>query len=294
MKAEMPKTRKRLIISGNVQQAGYRVLVKTIARSMGIVGFVRNLPDETVALVCEGEPKTLQRFLKAIDRKGDVASPMDIHIVSMEETPAPTEGEFKQFTIEYDGKLTPEQRERNREDREERMVLGASMLNWKMDGLGQKMDCVGQKVDGVGNAVAGVGQKIDSMHSDMNKRFDHMAERYDMIAASLKDAIVHMDRNAAKTDRAIEKSRKESAAESVRTRKEIAKSHSETTRELARSRKETIFAVRKSEERTAKIIADSRKEVAASNRELAGAIKFMIRKMSDKPVRRPPSKKRKR
>jgi len=89
----------------------------------------------------------------------------------------------------------------------------------------------------------------------MNKRFDHMAQRYDMIAASLKDAIVHMDRNAEKTDKAIEK-----------------------------SRKETIFAVRKSEERTAKILSESRKEVAASNRELAGAVKFMIRKLSGRPA----------
>jgi acylphosphatase len=276
----MPKTRKRLIISGNVQEAGYRVLVKTVARSMGIVGFVRNLLDETVELVCEGEPKTIERFLKAIDRKGDVASPVEVNVVSMEETPPPTEDEFKRFNIEYDGKLTPEQRERNREGREERMIIGASTLNLKMDGLGQKMDSVGQKVDGV-------GKDVREMHSDMNKRFDHMAERYDMIAASLKDAIVHMDRNAEKTDKAIEKSRRETILAVHRSQKETAEM-------LARSRKETILEIRGSRKETATLLAASRREVAASNRELAGAVKFMIRKMSDKPVCRPPSKKRKR
>ena len=86
-----------------------------------------------------------------------------------------------------------------------------------------------------------------------------------MIAASLKEAIVHMDRNAEKTDRAIEK-----------------------------SRKETIIAVRKSEERTARILRESRKDVADSNRELAGAVRFMIRKLSDKPARKRPAAKRKR
>ena len=92
-----------------------------------------------------------------------------------------------------------------------------------------------------------------------------MADRYDMIAASLKEAIVHMDRNAEKTDKSIEK-----------------------------SRKETIVAVRKSEERTAKILSESRKEVAASNRELASAVKFMIRKLSGRPARKRPAVKRRR
>jgi hypothetical protein len=89
----------------------------------------------------------------------------------------------------------------------------------------------------------------------MNKRFDHMAQRYDMIATSLKDAIVHMDRNAEKTDKAIE-----------------------------RSRKETILEVRKSQRETARMFERSHRDVAASNRELAGAVKFMIRKLSGRPA----------
>ena len=76
-----------------------------------------------------------------------------------------------------------------------------------------------------------------------------------MIAASLKEAIVHMDRNAEKTDKSIEK-----------------------------SRKETIIAVHRSEERTAKILKESHKDLAASNRELAKAVNFMIKKLSEKPA----------
>ncbi len=312
MNNDMPGTiRRRFIVSGNVQEAGYRVFVKPIAKSMGVAGFVRNLPDETVEVVCEAEPGTLEKFIKAIDRKGNPANPQDINVVSIVETPAPAEGKYATFAIEYDGKLTAEERERNRDVRAERMVVGASMLRdevsavgkdvrdvgqkvdclgQKMDGVGkdvrdvgQKVDCLGQKMDGVGKDVREVGQAVHGMHSDMNTRFDHMAEHYDMIAISLKEAIAHMDRNAEKTDRAIEKSRKESAAESARTRKEIAK-----------SRKETVIEVRKSQKETAKILAESRKEVAASNRELAKAVNFMIRKLSDKPARKPPVGKRKR
>jgi acylphosphatase len=219
MISKMALVRKRYIISGNVQEAGYRVLVKTIARSMGLVGFVRNLPDETVEVVCEAEQKTIERFLKAIDRKGDLMSPMDVNVVSMAETPPPAEGDFKKFSIEYNGKLSAEERERNREDREERMILGASMLNQKVDVVGQNVLGVGKAVEGVGQKVDNVGKAVHEMHSDMNKRFDHMAQRYDLIATSLVKAIgridrgfERMDQNSRKTDKAIEQSRKEVAA----------------------------------------------------------------------------------
>jgi len=229
MKVEMLKTRKRLIVSGNVQEAGYRILVKSIASPMGVVGFARNLPDETVEIVCEAEPKTLERFIKEIDRKGDPASPLDINVESIKETPAPTEGEFKGFKIEYDGTLTPEERERNRESREERMIVGASMLNQKMDSVGRDVREVGQKVDGVGQKVDGVGKDVRNMHSDMNKRFDHMAQRYDLIALSLAKAIDRMDKNSQRTDKAIEQSRKEATA----SNRELAKAVNFMIRKLS-------------------------------------------------------------
>jgi acylphosphatase len=218
MLSKMPAPiRKRLIVSGNVQQTGYRVLVKSIARSMGIVGFVRNQPDETVEVVCEGEAKKIDQFIKLIDRKGDPLSPTDIDVYSIVETTPIDVGSYSKFDVEYNGKRTLEEKERDNQDRMESMILGASLLK--------------QEVRGVGKDVQVVGHKVNSMHGDMNKRFDHMADRYDMIAASLKEAIVHMDRNAEKTDKAIEK-----------------------------SRKETILAVRKSQKETAEILSRSRKE----------------------------------
>ena len=305
MLLKMPTVRKRFIVKGDVQIVGYRVLVKLVANHLGIMGSARNLPDRSVEIVCEGDPEIIERFLKKIDRKGDPAATLDINVASIEEAPPPPAGELTSFEIDYGRKLSIMEKETT--DREERMILGASDLTMmmggvgkavevvgqKVDGLGVKMDCVGQNVVGVGKAVEGVGKDVRNMHGDMNKRFDHMADRYDMIALSLKEAIVHMDRNAEKTDKAIEKSRKETilavresqketakilatsrkeiAVESNRTRKEIAESHRETTKELTRSRK----------------------EFTASNRELAAAVKFMIKKMSDKPVKRKPSKKRK-
>jgi acylphosphatase len=244
MKADMPNAiRKRLIVSGNVQEAGYRVQVKSIARHLGLVGFARNLPDETVEIVCEGALRTIAQFLKAIDIKGNPESPLDINVESIQETPVLSDGEFKMFKIEYNGTMTPEEREQNREIREERMIVGASILGKKMDGVGKAVDDVGKSVDCVGKDVQSVGSAVRDMHSDMNKRFDHMAQRYDLIATSLVKAIDRMDRNSKQTDKAIEQ---------------------------------------------------SRKEAAASNWELAKAVNFMIRKLSDKPARKRTAGKRKR
>jgi acylphosphatase len=271
MNAEMPATvRKRLIVSGQVQDVGYRAFVKRNARRLGLLGFTRNLPDETVEIICEGEPVALADFMRSIDVKGDPADSFSLHVSAIKEVPPAPEGALKLFYTDYGRKLSEIQRQTF--DREEIMVLRAGTLNTnvgvvgqKVDGVGEAIRGVGQKVDGVGKDVRGVGSAVHDMHTDMNKRFDHMADRYDMIALSLKEAIVHMDQNAEKTDKAIEK-----------------------------SRKETILEVRKSQKETAKILSESRKEVAASNRELARAVNFMIKKLSDRPASKRPAGKRKR
>ena len=281
MLSEMPTVRKRYIVTGQVQDVGYRTLVKQKARKNGLIGVARNLVDGTVEIVCEGEPGTIDGFLKDIDQKTDNPSPLDIDVANIVESPPAPTGEYKTFEVDYGKKLSFA--ERSTKDREEITVLGTAMANQKltglgqkMDGLGQKMDCVGQKVDGVGQKVDNVGTAVRDMHKDMNTRFDHMARHYDMIAMSLKEAIDHMDRNAEKTDKAIEKSRKETILEVQKSQKEIAKilvaSHKETTAELTKARK----------------------DFTASNRELAKAVNFMIKKLSARPIPRKTSVKKKR
>jgi acylphosphatase len=265
MNEKMPATvRKRFIVKGRVQKVNYRDEVQEIARALGVTGTIKNLRSGDVEVICEGEETILGKFEKALAmKKGRI----DVREVVPAEPP-PSKGRLEYFDIKY-GPMEEELGER----------LGAGF--GYIQEVGEKVEGVGRAVDGVGKDVQLVGQKVDSMHTDMNKRFDHMADRYDMIALSLKEAIVHMDRNAEKTDKAIERSRKESASEAIRTRKEI-----------ARSRKETVIEVRKSQKETAKILAESRKEIAASNCELARAVNFMIRKLSDKPARQKKPKKR--
>ncbi|MBX5443526.1 MAG: acylphosphatase [Solirubrobacteraceae bacterium] len=48
--------RRRVIVSGRVQDVGYRDATARRARARGIAGWVRNRPDGTVEAVFEGAP----------------------------------------------------------------------------------------------------------------------------------------------------------------------------------------------------------------------------------------------
>lgn len=59
---------KRLVahVSGKVQAVGYRSLVVTMARTLGLKGFVQNLPNGKVFIIAEGPEEDLSRFVKSI------------------------------------------------------------------------------------------------------------------------------------------------------------------------------------------------------------------------------------
>jgi len=58
-----------IIIKGKVQKVGYRDYVEEVARRFNIVGFVENLKDGNVRILCEADEKIIDDFLKAINVK---------------------------------------------------------------------------------------------------------------------------------------------------------------------------------------------------------------------------------
>jgi len=48
-----------LLISGNVQKAGYRDLVIRFGTALGLTGYAENLPDGRVKVAAEGDKKNL-------------------------------------------------------------------------------------------------------------------------------------------------------------------------------------------------------------------------------------------
>ncbi len=54
------------IVSGNVQEVGYRHRVIEMARAFGLKGMIENLKDGRVKIIAEGENEQLKRFESAI------------------------------------------------------------------------------------------------------------------------------------------------------------------------------------------------------------------------------------
>ena len=59
---------RRALVSGRVQGVGFRFFAERAARSAGVKGWVRNLPDGRVETVVEGDESAVTRYLEAIGR----------------------------------------------------------------------------------------------------------------------------------------------------------------------------------------------------------------------------------
>ena len=158
--------RARIVAKGDVQKVGYRDIVEDIAVKLGVKGFVENLRDKTVCVVCEAEKDVVDRFVDAIKIKNDI---IDVKSVKIVET-SPATNEFKYFDIKYG---SPE------EELGERMVAAVKYAKLAL-----------HETRAVGTEVKGSRKDIHDMHQDMNKRFDWVAEKYGDIGIginSIKD-----------------------------------------------------------------------------------------------------------
>ncbi len=61
------KKRIHAYYSGSVQGVGFRFTAERVAGSLGLTGWVRNLRDGRVEVVCEGPESALKAFLEKID-----------------------------------------------------------------------------------------------------------------------------------------------------------------------------------------------------------------------------------
>jgi acylphosphatase len=66
------------IVSGKVQQVGYRSRVLAAARTLDITGYVMNLPDGGVKINAEGDEVDLDRFLRSVKIKNTLIRVSDI------------------------------------------------------------------------------------------------------------------------------------------------------------------------------------------------------------------------
>jgi acylphosphatase len=92
----MDRKRVRVWIKGRVQGVAFRAYTRNAALKEGVKGWVRNLPDDRVEAVFEGDGKKVDRMV-AWCYKGCPFSRID-HVEIQEED---FRGEFNQFEIRY-------------------------------------------------------------------------------------------------------------------------------------------------------------------------------------------------
>ncbi len=76
----------RLVVKGRVQGVGFRWFANQKARSLGVKGYVRNLPNGDVETVAEGKKEAVDAYIQAIKE-----GPSFAHVSDTEQTELPFE-----------------------------------------------------------------------------------------------------------------------------------------------------------------------------------------------------------
>ncbi|MCC6272820.1 MAG: acylphosphatase [Deltaproteobacteria bacterium] len=85
----------RAVIRGRVQGVFYRAWTQQTARSLGLKGWVRNLPDGSVELLAQGAAEPLGELLR-LCRQGPPAA----RVAAVEEAWSGVESDFSDFSVE--------------------------------------------------------------------------------------------------------------------------------------------------------------------------------------------------
>jgi len=84
----------KIIVKGTVQGVFYRQFVKGQADDLKLRGFVRNLENNDVEIIVEGEQENLGRFVRSLEK-----GPKHSQIRSVEVSERRWSGSFREFKI---------------------------------------------------------------------------------------------------------------------------------------------------------------------------------------------------
>lgn len=86
----------KILLSGRVQGVGYRYFIQEKAEKYEIAGYVRNIADNNVEIVCQGQQDMMEIFI-AYAKKGPAFAHVTRFIINEIKEPAAYTG----FKIEY-------------------------------------------------------------------------------------------------------------------------------------------------------------------------------------------------
>jgi len=88
------KKRAHIIVKGLVQGVFFRATTKEVARSLGLTGWVRNVDDDKVEIMVEGEEEQIKKLIEWSWEGPPAAKVEDVKVIWQNFL-----GEFKKFEI---------------------------------------------------------------------------------------------------------------------------------------------------------------------------------------------------
>ena len=191
--------RAKIIVSGRVQKAGYKDTVDEIAYNLGLKGYVKNLEDGTVEVVCEGEKKDIGGFVEKIKVREYPIFVESVKVKYSEET-----GEFKQFDIIHEKDITKATYERmdmaarymrgmhtEMKDMHHDLKEGQDKMLEKQDKMLEKQDKMLEKQDETIEVIGSRFNDMDMKYGEMSKTMKSMDGKLDKLTNLFEKLVNH-------------------------------------------------------------------------------------------------------
>ena len=172
------------IVSGRIQDVGYRARVVAIAKEFGLKGNIQNLEDDRVRITAEGEEGDLKEFLDAIRIKNTL---IDVEDVDVEYSGAT--GEYANFYKLVEGGETDGKLDKASEYLKELIVAvkgGFENLGSKMDMMLDKQDTMIEKQD---TMIEKQDQTIEEMRTGFGEMKDEMRTGFESLSSKQDQTI---------------------------------------------------------------------------------------------------------
>ena len=172
-------------ISGRVQRVGYRAKVISLAKDLGLAGFIQNRPDGKTLVIAESEKKgDLERFASAIRIKNAL---IDVENMALEYSPG--SGEYSTFR-----KIT------GPDEVGERLDDGIEILKELVVGLGNLTTITKDGFENLNGKVESINGKIENIDGKMGQ----MLEKQDRMLDKQDRMLDKQDQMLEKQDESVE------------------------------------------------------------------------------------------
>jgi acylphosphatase len=153
------------IVSGRVQHVGYRSRVVTMARTLDLKGYVRNLADGRVLVVAEGERLDLERFCRAIRMEDPL-----IKVENMQVQLSEPKGAWDEFYKISGDRETDSRLDTATVFLKELIVVvkdGFSETNFRLGSIDSKLDKMDGKLERIVKTQEKIADRIDCARKEI-------------------------------------------------------------------------------------------------------------------------------